>query len=227
MIVANHWNGSGTVSDPYIIENLNINATENGYAIFIGNTSRYLTVNRCHLYSEILDADSGFKSFGGIQLYNVTNALIENNTCNGNLYGIELGYCSNNNIVANNNCSKNDCGIVLEGSIYNTISNNNCSNNNIALGGTGLELTMLSNNNTISNNTCSGNSYGIYLEGGSNDNQFFGNKGTFFKEIPTTVTVTSDYSGQYDVMPVFVISVVLFAIVTALVLSGRKKNKTQ
>jgi len=52
----------------------------------------------------------------GLYLYNVTNAIAEDNTADGNGgHGIYLFYASNNT-VANNNASGNNYGIFLDSS---------------------------------------------------------------------------------------------------------------
>jgi hypothetical protein len=66
--------GSGTVSDPYIIENWAIDASgANG--IDIQNTTAYFIVRNC------LIENSAISMHGGIYLNNVVNGTIENNTC--------------------------------------------------------------------------------------------------------------------------------------------------
>jgi len=66
--------GSGTVNDPYIIENWAIDASgANG--IDIQNTTAYFIVRNCLIENSVIS------THGGIYLNNVVNGTIENNTC--------------------------------------------------------------------------------------------------------------------------------------------------
>lgn len=143
--------GSGTESDPYIIEGWDINAsTANG--IEIRNTDAHFIVRACH----VCDGRGGF--FIGIYLDACANGTLDSNTCSNNWSGIFLSF-SNDNTLSNNTCSSNnEHGIsVWYSNNHNIISNNTCSNN-----GYGMWL-YWSSGNTLSNNTCSNNWYGIWL----------------------------------------------------------------
>jgi parallel beta-helix repeat protein len=111
---------------------------------------------------------SGFvaqNGFYGINLENVKNCTINNNTV---IYcaqpGIMLKF-SDNNTIANNNASFN--GIVGEGwyGIYLTNSNHNLISGNKAFGNGayGINLFPSCNNNTIKNNVLEANMYGLYM----------------------------------------------------------------
>jgi predicted TIM-barrel fold metal-dependent hydrolase len=66
--------GSGTVSDPYIIENWVIDASgSNG--IDIQNTTTYFIVRNC------LIRNSPMSTHGGIRVNNAANGIVENNVC--------------------------------------------------------------------------------------------------------------------------------------------------
>ncbi len=113
----NLWAGEGTEEDPYVIENLDIDATGYDYAIRIHNTDRYLVIRNCSLH------DSWNY---GIKFYNVTNVVLENNTCDLTTYGIYLEACSNI-VVDGNDCRNDDVGIYLDVSNDLSIRYNNCS----------------------------------------------------------------------------------------------------
>jgi len=69
-------NGAGTVGDPYIIENMTIDAQNSGSCILIENSIDYFIIRNCTLI------DGGESSLNsGIFLNNVQNGLILNNTC--------------------------------------------------------------------------------------------------------------------------------------------------
>ncbi|XOB42778.1 MAG: NosD domain-containing protein [Candidatus Nealsonbacteria bacterium] len=149
--------GSGTYNDPYIIQDLVINASSE-YGIFINNTMEYFRIENCTVFNY---------GGAGIGLHYVGNGTIINNTCknkDNGYYGILL-YYSNCNIIVNNTCVNNyannyGSGIYLYYSDNNTVVNNICAYNDHR----GIYL-YCSNNNTIINNTCTNNyRYGILLE---------------------------------------------------------------
>jgi parallel beta-helix repeat protein len=158
--------GSGTQSDPYIIQSWSIDASSasSGNGIEIQNTTAYFIVRNC------LVENGGIQGFSnvGIFLENVVNGIIENNTCGNNWTGINL-FESSNNTISGNTCESNSVGISLSGSSINTISGNTCESN-----GWGIGLYSSSNYNTLTNNICSNNGYGIYLSS-SNNNTLIGN----------------------------------------------------
>ncbi|MEM3444811.1 MAG: NosD domain-containing protein [Thermoplasmata archaeon] len=151
--------GSGTQSDPYIIEGWEIDAKGGTYAIWIENTDVYFVIRNCTVYNAT--SSGGVPSGAGIALNNVRHGTLENNKCNNSRYGIYLYGGSLYNNITNNNASGNSYhGICLVSSSNNTINNNNALGNS----DTGI-LLYSSSNNSITNNNLSGNSYhGIYLE---------------------------------------------------------------
>ena len=150
--------GAGTESEPYIIENVTIDAQESGSCIEIQNSDEYFIIQNCSLYR------ISYTYNAGIVLKNVTNGKIIDNYCCNNYYGIYL-YMSDNNTVSGNIASNNDYGISLGYSDNNTVSDN-IANNNTELG---IYLGY-SNNNTVSGNTASySNRYGIFLTRSDNN----------------------------------------------------------
>ncbi|MEM3341412.1 MAG: hypothetical protein QW728_01835 [Thermoplasmata archaeon] len=65
--------GSGTESDPYIIENWYIEGLGYGYGIYIGNTTGYFVVRNCTI-SQSYGNSSIYYWNSGIALFNVSNA---------------------------------------------------------------------------------------------------------------------------------------------------------
>ena len=193
--------GSGTKDDPYIISGWDIDAhgvgncegfekiskvdsdhhgdsiaAHAGNAKYIGNTSAYFIIRNCTLY----DASSN-----GIELYNVTNGTLVNNTIYNTGNGIRL-YSSSNNIIENNTIYNNGAGIRLESSSSNIIENNTIyyntnginfqrsgNNNNIIKNNTvysnwnGITGTFASS--TIKNNAVYNSQYGIWFGQSSNN----------------------------------------------------------
>jgi parallel beta-helix repeat protein len=157
------WPGDGTVGNPYVIENLDIDGSSYRDAITIGNTTAYFAIRGCYLHNS---------DEAGILLYNVQNGLLANNTCSGNSpngillsstnetrlenntcssnskYGIHL-WKSNTNILVDNALSSNSFGLTLERSDFNQLIRNN-------LTGTGDGIILYSSSsNVLSWNNCS------------------------------------------------------------------------
>jgi len=114
--------GSGTQSDPYIIENWDINANT-AKGIEIRNTNVYFIIRNCVIH----DGKSNNKY--GIYFYNVTNGKIDGVTSYNNYYGIRLFSSSNNNTITNCNVYNNYVGIELYSSSNNKLRNNTLNNN--------------------------------------------------------------------------------------------------
>jgi parallel beta-helix repeat protein len=180
--------GSGTASDPYIIEGWAIDAsTADG--ICISNTTKYFIIRNVFVH------DGGSDYFYGIYLSNVTNGQVLNVNTTRNSVGIALDSFSLNNVVSGNNVTNNDWGIYIWSSNGTTVSGNevthNCIGNGISLdsssdntvsgnevaysGDIGVYLVDSSSCNTISGNTITSNNRGIMLDTSSNDNAVFGN----------------------------------------------------
>ena len=149
--------GSGTASDPYIIENWDIDAfTADG--IRTQDTDVHFIIRNCRM----LDGGS---NYNGIYLSNCVNGRLESNFCLNCLYGLRLDN-SNGNILSNNTCTSNRDGVHLTSSSDNALRNNTCNSNLDS----GIYLYLSCNGNTLSNNTCDSNSAGMYVYVSSNDN---------------------------------------------------------
>ncbi len=114
--------GSGNWGEPYVIENVTIDAGGSGSGIFIRDSTVPFIIKNCTLYN---GGTNGWDA--GIRLENVSNGTIFNNTCSNNqMNGITLiNSCENctieNNIIQDND----DKGIILNNQCYNvTILNN-------------------------------------------------------------------------------------------------------
>jgi parallel beta-helix repeat protein len=171
--------GSGTETDPYVIENWVINAST-APGIHIHNTTAYFIIRNC----AVKNGDPGYH---GIILENVRNGAIENVISQWNSGSILLED-SQNNRLENNVCTNDgDESIHLQNSQNNTIlnntvkntygygillensDNNTISNNTVRESWAGVRLSMGSDNNTISGNTLENNDWGIYLRESSNN----------------------------------------------------------
>ena len=117
--------GSGTWSDPYIIEYLMIDGQNTDRCIEIRNSNVFFIIRHCIIYNGV---------FAGIFLMDTTNGqLICNNISDcGGLYGGIYFYSScNNHTISGNTLNNNDwSGIHIESDCYfNTISRNSFYNN--------------------------------------------------------------------------------------------------
>jgi parallel beta-helix repeat protein len=100
----------------------------------------------------------------GIYLYMSSNVVIStNNLTQNNVYGIGLGWISNNTFIAFNNITSNQGGGLYIGSSYNNITNNNISSNERD------GLSLYGDHNDISSNLISKNEMnGTYLRANFN-----------------------------------------------------------
>jgi len=155
-------NGSGTYSDPYVIENLIIDANNFSSGIIIENSNVFFKIENCRVFNASV----------GINLINVNNSqLVKNNCSNNNLDGIRL-YQSNNNTVSGNIVYDNNWnGINLIMSNQTEISGNTVYSNTQE----GIMI-YISKNNTISGNTVTNNDgNGVRIEQYSKNIEVLGN----------------------------------------------------
>lgn len=142
--------GSGSVSNPYIIANWDIDASQS-VGIYIQNTNAHFILTNCYVHS----GSSVYNKQVGIDLDNCSNGTLIGNKCSDNLVGISLyGFSgpSSTNAIINNICSSNEGGITLSSSNNNTLSGNKCLFNSFD----GITLES-SSNNTVCNNIISHN----------------------------------------------------------------------
>jgi parallel beta-helix repeat protein len=158
------------INDPIVVERSNIVMDGAGYTLQ-GTGSGY----GFYWYgiNNVTIKNTNIKNFVfGIWLgYSSDNSISGNNITANNLYGIYLYSSSNNNSISGNNITANNLyGIWLWSSSSNSISGNNITNNS-----DGIWLGYFSNNNSISGNNITANAYeGIFL-GYSSNNRFYHN----------------------------------------------------
>jgi parallel beta-helix repeat protein len=160
--------GSGTASEPWIIEGWIIDGSGYGYCAYIGNTTKHFILRNCEFYGANGAYNFPYYTHAGVTLYNAQNGVI---TCNeihsNNRTGIYLLDSSNNNEVTENNCSNNlyRHGIGISDSLWNVVISNDCLNNGQA--GIGL---WSSSFNYLAENVCVSNgNYGIYCDNSENN----------------------------------------------------------
>ena len=186
--------GSGTWSDPYVIENVTVNGGNSGSPILIENSNVYFRIKNSTIYNSSSGMFPIYEGGGGIKMVNVTKGTLINNIAFYNKYGILLSYSENNTLSGNTANNNTYSGIFLLESnnnliwgntvnynldmvgmhIYlsnnNTISGNTVNNNN----GEGMLLERSNKNNISENNATNNKKSGIYLLG-SNNNTLSGN----------------------------------------------------
>ena len=159
--------GDGSFINPYVLENITINAGGSGFCVSVENSGVFFEIRN----SEFSNAGFTFPD-SAILLNNVGNATImRNNLTDTNFIGIRMDN-SDNNYLIGNNASLTDLGILMTNSEFNHITENTV-NDNIE---NAINIDDFSNNNTISGNTIiSANSYGISIFSYSNNNTVSGN----------------------------------------------------
>ncbi|MHA1375015.1 MAG: NosD domain-containing protein, partial [Promethearchaeota archaeon] len=151
-------NGSGTINDPYVIENLFIDGKNQSSCIEIHNSAKFLIIRECTVFNS-----SESSQDAGIFLENVSNSILIDNECNYNAYGLFMEECSNNNITGNSANFNTWAGFHLSHCDNNTISNN-IANNNVGVEFESIGIYLnLCHFNLVSENTANNNKYGIWL----------------------------------------------------------------
>jgi len=164
--------GAGTIENPYVIKDIEVDGENVGSCILIENSNVYFIIRNCTVYN----SDSAW-SEAGIKLVNTSNGiLIKNNCSNSNHNGIYLYLNCNNNTILNNIGNNNTAnGIYLELNCNNNNISQNIINNNNNYYGICLESNCT--NNTISkNNATHNNYYGVYLISNCSNNIISKNK---------------------------------------------------
>lgn len=154
---ANSWDGNGSVSDPYMIEGLNI-TTSGTSPIQIGNSTVFFEVRGCLIVG----------GSTGILLQNVTNARVWDTIITlSDSCGLQV--IESNSVIVTNNTIHGISGaegVYSLGSNYCVFSNNTIG----AISGWGILLDY-SNNCSITNNFLSSTAYdGIGLRDSSANN---------------------------------------------------------
>ncbi len=108
--------GTGTVSDPYVIEGWDIDAAS-ADGILVRNTTAYFMIQNVSVHS-------GGSSWSGIRVVNATHARVTNVASARNWFGIRFESVSNSLIDGNNVSTSGQVGIALDSPSNTTVSNN-------------------------------------------------------------------------------------------------------
>src|SRR3990170_4903439 len=140
--------GSGTPSDPYIIEGWEIDGSANS-GIEVYNTDAHFVIRNVYIHSALID---------GIYFYSVQNAKVENASLTGNRQALYVEVSSTVTVAASNISFNVWDAIVLDWSSNVTLEGN-------AIWGNGMwgVFTYAASDLAIRNNTVSGNDWGIDL----------------------------------------------------------------
>ncbi len=160
--------GSGTKTDPYLIDGVNITSTTTS-AITIKYTNAYFVVSNSLII--------GVSGWEGIELRNTSHGILANNIIRSAVDGI-YAYGSNDTLIQNNLAFNNTWyGISLYSSTNCTVRGNEIHDN----GHYGIALYLSSTNITVSNN----NLYNIY---GSTDQGIVINGGIYHTVYNNTIS---------------------------------------
>jgi len=137
--------GTGTDSDPYLIEDLNFDSTSSSkhYGIYISNTAKHFLIRNCFIVDFpvgiILDSDTGYidsttisNCLIGIGILNSFSILVKNSYINYNDVGILISNSHSCMILYNMFEYNENYGVSLDVDTYDCQVNNNSfrSNNN-------------------------------------------------------------------------------------------------
>ncbi|MCG3220612.1 MAG: right-handed parallel beta-helix repeat-containing protein [Candidatus Heimdallarchaeota archaeon] len=138
------FNGSGSETDPYIIEGYIITSTDLATsAISITGTTVFFTIRNCYL-----DGD-----YCGILISNIAEDMVEitNNTCIDAGYGISISD-TQGSILSNNTCLNCWYGIIVHQSSHIILTSNICYNHEVRGISVFESLFCSLSNNTLENN---------------------------------------------------------------------------
>ncbi|MHA2250133.1 MAG: NosD domain-containing protein [Candidatus Kariarchaeaceae archaeon] len=173
----NGWSGTGTVNDPYIIENYQFDVGGLKPGVSIGNTTVHFIIRNVH----VENYESGFyfdnvtngmlvqnSAIDNVVGYKIEDswfiAFTENLAFSNNASGIEVYLSHYCDIQVNNITQNSGHGLYVENSIGTSIEFNNVSLN----GQNGIYINSFANpsvytgNDVISNDIFNNTNYGIY-----------------------------------------------------------------
>jgi parallel beta-helix repeat protein len=197
--------GTGSVQEPWIIENRVINGTGFGYCIYVGNTTDRFIVKNCTLFDANGGVNSPYYSNSGLVLYNVQNGKIIDNIITRNYDGIYLNSSCNNILARNYIYSQKSRGLYLAYSDNNTMLNNTFTANP-----QGAYITYSDFNTVIANNVSNAQN-GVLLSSALNmtlHNNTFTNCGIFITgtSVPYWNSHTINNYNTVDGKPVYYFS---------------------
>ncbi len=153
------FSGSGTWSDPYVIENVFIDRKGSGSAIYIDTSTVHYIIRNCTL----INAGAALND-AGIKISNAPNGLITGNNISYNNYDGIWVYNSQNITISNNTLIRNVAeGIHVRNSNNIRITGNDISNTTLH---DGLRFTNSHTANVTNNKMNNNKESGIEIYGG-------------------------------------------------------------
>ncbi len=141
-----NWSGDGSAENPYIIENITMKVPFQTNGIFISNTTVHFIIRNCNISFAHNDNEN---IISGIKLYNVANAVIENNIFYKDEMAISIYESSNVDVMHNEFYAEDEGGVYIKRSENVKISDNYFERGeSFVLGRYVTNITLL--NNTIS-----------------------------------------------------------------------------
>lgn len=148
--------GTGTPSDPYIIEGWEINGTESGICIYIAYTTAHYVIRGVHCHGNqtyavmMLAASNGTVEDcliegrgGGIMVMGCMNCSVIANDFRDLGFGVMVWVCGNSTVSGNTILNASFAGIyALEGNNI-TIESNTCSETMIGIVAAGMDEQMI------------------------------------------------------------------------------------
>jgi len=153
--IAGICTGNGTYSEPYVIEDLEINGTGSGSCILIQNSDVYFRIENCTLYNSGVNWGDA-----GIRLNNVKNGNLNDNNCSSNFMGMEIENSSSYNISGNSANDNANSGIHIKNCSSMTLLEN-AANNNVEIG---LYIEICRDINITDNDINSNDWVGMFLD---------------------------------------------------------------
>ncbi|MGM0405658.1 MAG: right-handed parallel beta-helix repeat-containing protein [Thermoplasmatota archaeon] len=163
------WEGDGSAGDPWIIEGVVIDASEQGYGVYIGNVTDHFVVRGCHIHNATGRIEQYFEN-SGIYIYNSENGTVVDNVVVDNMWhGIYIVdshdiNVSSNDIEGNLMMETVDHGVSVFNSDNVTVYDNQIGWHD----GTGVDIEG-SDDCEVDGNWFEENSFGVYLESSSHN----------------------------------------------------------
>jgi len=159
--------GLGTEEQPYIIENVTINADPTETAIWIQDSNVYFRISNCTLV--------GSSAQRGIRFDDVIHGTVEGCEIRLFSFGITFNNVNHTHIIHNNIHHNTVEGGYIMDSNYNLISQNNFTYHSGTGLAPGIYLGSESCWNNFTENILASNKRGLYMVDNSNFNQFINN----------------------------------------------------
>jgi parallel beta-helix repeat protein len=153
LAASRNWNGTGTPSDPYVLENLTIDAGGSPNCIYFADTTLSFVIKWANLTGA---------SGAAIEFYNVINGRVEGSSIHDNVDGISLVASFDNSIDGVNSSGNGRYGLSMDHSGGNFISSSTFGGNQV-----GIRMWSSSENELTSVNCTGSIENGMYLSASS------------------------------------------------------------